>query len=335
MKPETFSKPLIEWFNQNKRSLPFRETKDPYKIWVSEIMAQQTQIQTMLPYYKTWISKWPTIQDLATASDQEVKKAWEGLGYYRRAENLRKGAIYLVEEHQGIFPNEIEDIIKIPGIGDYTAGAISSIAFEQPEPAIDGNVIRVMSRVLEDDRDFLKAKNKKKLKATLKELMENVSPRVFTEGLMELGALICTPSRPKCQECPLQSICKANQNETTHLYPVKHRKTKQIELKLDTFLIVNNGYILISFDDSDGLMKGLVRLPQVPQSKSSYHHLTYLYQSKHVFSHRIWNMNVYSGNNLDFDTPKWKWIKIEKLDDYSWASAHKKILQKEKLLPKK
>lgn len=328
MNKETFSIPLIEWYQQNKRSLPFRNDNNPYSIWVSEIMAQQTQIATMLPYYNAWMAKWPTIESLAAANDQQVKKQWEGLGYYRRASNLLKGASYVMEHHQGIFPEDPAEINKIPGIGDYTTGAIASIAFHLPVPAIDGNVIRVMSRISEDDRDFLKIKNKRELTVTLKELIAEVNPSDFNQGLMELGALVCTPVNPKCDECPLSKICLAYKNGTTDSYPVKRTKTKVITQEFDTLVYLKNDQLLVSSDDSDGLMEGLLRLPQVNRNEISHQNMTLEYSSKHVYSHRIWLMDIYRCDSLELLNPKWFWLDVSEIEQASFAGAHKKIIDK-------
>lgn len=328
MTPKSFTKPLIEWYQLNKRDLPFRKSSDPYKIWISEIMAQQTQIKTMIPYYEAWVSQWPTIASLANASDEQVKKAWEGLGYYRRASNLLKGAQYLVSEHDGCFPNSPEAIQKIPGIGDYTTGAISSIAFGLPVPAIDGNVIRVMSRLSEDDRDFLKAANKKELTATLYDLMKDVDASDFTQALMELGALVCTPKNPKCESCPLQSICKANKHDTTTMYPpvIKKAKTKTIDVV--TYLVMTNSHLLVDLHPTDTLMEGLIRLPQLAKKEAPTQNYSLLYSTKHVFSHLVWKMDVMSGLDNP-DLSKFEWIKLTDIENYSWVGAHRKIIDQE------
>ncbi|NLC05991.1 MAG: A/G-specific adenine glycosylase [Erysipelothrix sp.] len=326
MNKEQFTFPLINWYKEHQRDLPFRKNKDPYSIWVSEIMAQQTQISTMLPYYSAWLKKWPSIDALSKANDQEVKKMWEGLGYYRRASNLLKGAQYIMTHHHGQFPDDPLEIREIPGIGDYTTGAIASIAFNKRVPAIDGNVIRVMSRLNEDERDFLKVKHKRDLTSTLTDLMHDVNPSDFNQGLMELGALICTPKNPQCEACPLNSICLATKHNTTHLYPIKHRKTKSITIELNTYYYQKDDQLLVSKDSSDGLMKGLLRLPQVNRQEEDSNHIHYEYSLKHVFSHRVWLMDVYSCTHLEIIHPDWFWIPLSDIEKYSFATAHKDII---------
>lgn len=318
-----FTKPLLNWYREHKRDLPFRASQNPYHIWVSEIMAQQTQIATMIPYYHNWINTWPTINDLSQADEQSVLKAWEGLGYYTRAKNLHKASKLIFKEFNGVFPQNVEQIEKLPGIGDYTANAIASIAFNQKAIAVDGNVIRVMSRVTQDERDFLVKKNKEQLKTTLYNLLEDEIPSDYTQALMELGALICTPKNPKCEVCPLNRVCLAYKNNTQLDYPTKKIKKKNPILEFDTFVIIKNNQILISFDDSDGLMKGLIRLPQ---NIKTIENIKPLLQSKHIFSHKTWIMNVYDIGFNDEKNPLYKWINLDELELYPMISAHKTIL---------
>lgn len=318
----TFTQPLLNWYQLNKRDLLFRKTQDPYHIWVSEIMAQQTQIVTMMPYYKNWVTQWPTIHELSQASENDVLKAWEGLGYYSRAKNLHKASKIIVKEYDGSFPQQITDILSLPGIGDYTANAIASIAFKQKAIAIDGNVIRVMARVLADNRDFLKKKNKEDLKSILFELLQEANPSDYTQALMELGALICTPTNPKCDQCPLNNICLANRDNAQEQYPFKKLKRKNPIIEFDTFVVIKDNKILISFDDSDGLMKGLIRLPQ--SSKQEHEHKPILVK-KHIFSHKTWLMNIYITDQLE-KNPLYQWIDLNDLNNYPMISAHKSIL---------
>lgn len=319
---KTFTEPLINWYLKNHRPLVFRETSDPYHIWVSEIMAQQTQIATMLPYYENWIQRWPSINKLAEADINDVLKAWEGLGYYSRARNLHKSAQLLVEENSAQFPSSVDDMIKLPGIGDYTANAIASIAYKQKAIAIDGNVIRVMSRVLASEKDYLKVKNKNELKVILLNLLEDANPSYFTQALMELGALICLPTSPKCDECPLNQSCLAFKTNTQDNYPLKKVKKKNPVLHYDTFVIIKDKQILMSKDDSDGLMKGLIRLPQQPSKLK----LIPIMTSKHIFSHKTWLMNVYDDVSFLKENPLYEWVSLESLNNYSMITAHRVIL---------
>lgn len=322
MNENTFTKPLINWYIKNHRALPFRETSDPYHIWVSEIMAQQTQISTMLPYYQRWIKTWPTIDDLSKASIDDVLKAWEGLGYYSRARNIHKSAQLIVQENNAQFPNDINTMLKLPGIGDYTANAIASIAYKQKAIAVDGNVIRVMSRVLESNNDYLKTKHKNELKELLLTLLSDHNPSYFTQALMEIGALICTPTNPKCNECPLNQTCLAFKNSTQDLYPKKKDKKENPILHFDTFIIIENDKILMSTDDSDGLMKGLLRLPQQKKKLKSKPILS----TKHIFSHKTWLLDVYDTKEQLIKNPLYQWILLKDLNNYSIITAHRAIL---------
>lgn len=319
---ETFTKPLLEWYRQNHRKLPFRETKNPYHIWVSEIMAQQTQIATMLPYYSNWINQWPTITSLAQADESEILKAWEGLGYYSRAKNLHKAAMIIQENYDGQFPKQIEQIEQLPGIGDYTANAIASIAFLEKAIAVDGNVIRVMSRLLQDDRDFLKKSNKEELKNLLFNLLEDENPSDYAQALMELGALICTPMNVQCEQCPLNSICLSYEHSTQYDYPLKKVKKVNPNLNFDVYIVIKNNQILISRDDSDGLMKGLIRLPMLEKTNLEQPVLS----TKHIFSHKTWLMDVYVVDDLTIKNPLYQWVNLEDLNELAMITAHRAIL---------
>lgn len=328
MDKDTFTIPLLNWYQLNKRNLPFRQTSDPYKIWVSEIMAQQTQIATMLPYYKAWIHKWPTIKDLANAQEIEVKKLWQGLGYYRRASNLLKGAKFIVDYHNGDFPTNPIEIAEIPGVGEYTTGAIASIAFNKPVPAIDGNVIRVMSRVMSDSRDFKRVANKRDLTEELTYLMQGVPAGDFTQALMECGALVCKPQNPDCQVCPLNKVCTAYRDDTVDQFPLVMKKKPVPILNLVTYVITRDNQLLVDFDSNDGLMEGLARLPQLPKDEAQTDGLDFMFNRKHTFSHLKWHMDVYYGSSLPIDNHNWSWLHVHDIDNYPWANAHLKIIKK-------
>ena len=205
-------KALLAWFDRHKRDLPWRKSRDPYLIWVSEIMLQQTQVSTVRPYFERWIRKYPNISELARASEDEVLKAWEGLGYYSRARNLVTGARYVIKNHAGRLPQNSHDLRQVPGIGRYTAGAIASIAFGQPEPALDGNVMRVLCRLWDLKGDPRRAPLLEVLWWLARQLVTDTDAARLNESLMELGALVCTPQTPKCSGCPLRGQCLAFQN---------------------------------------------------------------------------------------------------------------------------
>lgn len=320
-----FTKDLLNWYTQNKRTLVFRDDHDPYKIWISEVMAQQTQIATMLPYYERWIERFPNVEDVANASIDEILKMWEGLGYYRRARNLHKGAQYVVEHFNGELPKEKKDLMTIPGIGDYTASAIASIAFEKPEIPVDGNVKRVMARYMNYQENVNTRAAHKLFEDFLKnEMIQNKAiPSQFGQALMELGALVCTKHQTKCEQCPLQKACLAYQNGTVGQLPIKPKAKKVPSYKKSVLLYIKDKQILVSNDDRDGLMKGLLRLPQI----DGHSRRKDVYRLKHQFSHLIWDIRVYPIDTIpDFDFDVFL-IPIESLDDISMVTAHRKILK--------
>lgn len=318
-----FAYQLNRWYQADHRDLPFRRLKDPYSIWVSEIMAQQTRIESMLPYYERWINKWPTLESLAKADIEEVLHLWQGLGYYNRARKLHEGAKLICEKYQGVFPNTTEKLLSIPGIGPYTAGAIMSICYNEKVPAVDGNVQRVISRIDMISEDVSSSKTNKLIHERVFNLMEE--PCLFTQALMELGARICTPKNSDCSACPVCAFCKAYAHQTQENYPVKKPKKKPLECLLYTYVIVCDRHVLLSTDDSDGLMKGLLRLPQfhVPLSIDAEK----LTDAQHVFSHRIWKMQVYYADS-SLELENCFWWPIDRLDEMTLVSAHRKILQR-------
>ena len=329
MNKKTFTQPLIEWYHNNKRDLVFRKHQDPYRIWISEIMAQQTQIISMLDYYERWIEKWPSIKELAQAEEQEVLKAWEGLGYYSRARNILKTAKIIDKEYNAQLPTTYLELRELPGIGDYTAGAIASIAYKQNVAAIDGNVIRVMSRLIKDHRDFLKIKNKRELKITLESLMNDYNPSDFTQALMELGAIVCKPVNPLCSECPLQAICLSKKDNSQMDYPVKKIRPQNQIVEYNVFIYKTRSSLLVSSDDSDNLMKGLLRLPMLEVgTEIPFRDFNFVYTMKHLFSHKTWILNVYDIDTLTSIFSNWYFIPLDEIKNHTWTGAHKKILKK-------
>lgn len=321
---------LVRWYSENKRELPFRGSKDPYSVWVSEIMAQQTRIDTMLPYYLRWMEKFPDVHACASASEAEILKAWEGLGYYRRARMLWKGSKMIVDEFDGIFPSDYANVIKIPGIGEYTAAAILSIAFDQPIAAVDGNVLRVVSRVLMSPHDIVKDSTKKYVAGVLDEWMVGSEPSDFTQGLMELGALICKPASPECTKCPLKDKCLAYRHGAVNQYPVKSSAKKPANEFYNVHFIMNHDRLLVSTDWSDGLMEGYLRLPQVRDEDERFVTEEILFNLKHIYSHKIWEMTVLRSALAEgVDLPDYyRWISLSEIDSQAWISAHRKILTK-------
>ena len=223
--PEEFSALLLDWYRKNARVLPWREDPSPYRVWVSEIMLQQTRVEAVKPYFEQFLAALPDLEALASAEEERLLKLWEGLGYYNRVKNMQKAAVMALEEYGGL-PEAAEELIRLPGIGPYTAGAVASIAFGQPVPAVDGNVLRVMTRLLAYGADISSATVKKEVETALRPHVAS-DPRAFNQALMELGATVCLPNgAPKCERCPVTSLCAAHRDGQELDYPVKRAKKK-------------------------------------------------------------------------------------------------------------
>ena len=220
----TFSTRILNWYERNRRQLPWRNTKNPYKIWLSEIILQQTRIAQGLPYYLEFIRKYPTVFDLAKAEEQEILKTWQGLGYYSRARNLHETAKHLAYECEGKFPETYSDLIKLKGVGDYTASAIASICFDEAQPVIDGNVYRVLSRCFDVEIPIDSSQGKKHFKALAREVMSETAFGNYNQGIMEIGATVCVPKSPRCECCPIADLCLARARNTIRERPVKKKK---------------------------------------------------------------------------------------------------------------
>jgi len=342
---KNFQTDLLTWYNQVKRDLPFRKTLNPYYILVSEVMSQQTQITAVVPYYNRFIKQFPTTKDLAGANEEKLLKAWEGLGYYSRARNLQVSAQMI--EDLGNFPTTYEEILKLKGVGPYTAGAVASIAFNEPAPAVDGNVFRVISRLGAIFDDIAKAKTRKLFEEIVSELICHYYPGDFNQSLIELGALICTPKSPKCLECPIQEYCLAYAQGIDDQLPVKTKPVRQKRIKYVVGIIENErGEWFIKKRPSTGLLANFYEFKQVEYeagepdevlighlAKEGYgiQETKSLGFSTHVFSHRIWEMESYyvkvdaSGVKLNEDG---QWVKPLEMGDYSLAVAHQRIVEK-------
>ena len=294
---------LVHWYNLNKRDLAFRANQDPYRVWISEIMAQQTQIDTLLPYYERWMNQYPSLNDLYIAEEEDLYRLWEGLGYYSRVRNIHKAALQIKEEHASIFPNTKESIQTLAGIGDYTAAAIASICFNEKQAAIDGNVKRVMSRLFLLDETSLKKDFNKQIKNKIETWMDDVNPGDLTQALMELGALVCT-KQAKCEQCPIRANCLALQNDVVDVYPKAAKQlTKQSE-QIDVVLLLNeNNEFALSLDHTDSLMQGYYRLPTLSQVKIAEYEKDVTL--KHVFSHKIWEVNFHIAKSTQIENLKW------------------------------
>ena len=300
-----FQKALIEWYLREKRDLPWRRTTDPYSIWVSEVMLQQTRVDTVIPYYERFISKFPTLADLAKAPEEDVLKMWEGLGYYSRGRNLQAGVREVVELYGSEIPRNRQGISKLKGVGPYTAGAVLSIAFGVPEHAVDGNVMRVISRLLLIEEDIAIPKTKKIFESVIMELIDKEDPSSFNQGLMELGATICTPN-PKCLLCPVRDFCEAFHEGRQNELPVKSKKTKMKTVPMQVFAIRNlKGEWLMKQRPEKGLLANMWDFPMVENDLNdvedviSIHfgmkveRLKPLLDFNHIFSHLTWVMTSY------------------------------------------
>ncbi len=298
---------LLDWYDSSARILPWRENPKPYYVWVSEIMLQQTRVEAVKFYFERFINTLPDIKSLAFADEEQLLKLWEGLGYYNRARNLKKAAKIIVEEYKGVMPPDYSVLLKLPGIGSYTAGAIASIAFGIPEPAVDGNVLRVMKRVSGSFDDITKASVKKELEQDIREIIPKDRPGDFNQAVMELGAMVCIPNgKPLCVKCPIMHLCKAYHDKTEMLIPVKpDKKPRKIEEKT-VLLIEKNGEYALRKRRSSGLLAGLWELPSVegkltvPVLEEMLLNLGLgnftihgLGDAKHIFSHIEWQMTGY------------------------------------------
>lgn len=294
---------LLPWYQVHRRDLPWRQDREPYHVWLSEIMLQQTRVEAVKGYYTRFLEKLPDIEALAQCDDDALHKLWEGLGYYTRVRNLKKAAAEIVESYGGVFPREYEKIRNLPGIGDYTAGAICSICFDLPTPAVDGNVLRVLSRIMEDDTPVDLPAQKKKVQALLTEIYPKEAG-MFTQALMELGATLCGPNwKPRCEECPCRDFCGGARHRTAENYPVRlPKKGKRVEEK--TVLILScDGMFALQKRQEKGLLAGLWQFPDVKGKLEPAEALAAVetmglhpkdvirqVERKHIFTHIRWEM---------------------------------------------
>ena len=299
--------PIVSWYRENKRQLAWRENVSAYRVWVSEIMLQQTRVEAVKPFYDRFLKELPTVKDLAEAEEDKLLKLWEGLGYYNRVRNMQKAAVQVMEEFHGEFPKTYEEVLSLSGIGNYTAGAICSFAYGIPKPAVDGNVLRVISRVIASEEDIMKPAVRTKIEYMLDGVIPKDSASDFNQGLIELGALICTPKgMAKCEKCPLGSVCQAKKENKVEELPVK-AKTKERRIENRTVFVFRDGEnIAIRKRKSKGLLAGLYEFPNeeghfTEDEVISYSKTKGLYpmrikklgEAKHVFSHVEWHMSGY------------------------------------------
>lgn len=356
----SFRRTLLNWYDNEKRDLPWRRTKNPYFIWISEIMLQQTQVVTVIPYYERFLEWFPTIEDLANAPEEKLLKAWEGLGYYSRVRNMQKAAQEIMEKFDGVFPDNHKDILSLKGIGPYTAGAIASIAFGLPEPAVDGNVMRVMARLFEVNYDIGDPKNRKIFQAIMEILIDPERPGDFNQALMDLGTDIESAKNPRPDESPIRFFSAAYLHGTYDKYPIKLPKKKPKPLQLQAFVIRNSKGDFLLEKNLDGRLLGgfwsfpIVKIDFIGQQLDLFEKYTTSLQTvsqkalfernyqvapdwtkrefnlvKHTFSHQKWTIELLEGlvnSNKVTTSKELRWVSQDQLQDYPMATPQKKML---------
>lgn len=345
---EKFQTLLLAWYDENKRDLPWRKTEDPYHIWVSEVMLQQTQVDTVIPYFERFIERFPTVESLAEADEEEVLKMWEGLGYYSRARNLQTAVREVKETYGGIVPDNEEEISALKGVGPYTAGAILSIAYGKPVPAVDGNVMRVLSRVLLIFDDISKVKTRKLFEAAVRAMIPDDAASRFNQALMELGAIICTPKSPGCLLCPVRSECRAFHEGVETELPVKAKKKPPKPVPIAVAVLQNaDGHVLISKRSNEGLLANLWEFPncELESDESPKRQLKHFFeqvwgvtvtlheqllQFNHIFSHLKWELDVYRGtlHTEVMENETVKLVSMNELERYPFSVSHQKIIRR-------
>ena len=313
---------LLPWYRKNARALPWRQDTEPYHVWLSEIMLQQTRVEAVRAYYLRFLEQFPSIHALAKAPESQLLKLWEGLGYYNRARNLQKAARVIETQYGGHFPNQYENIRSLPGIGPYTAGAIASICFNQPYAAVDGNVLRIITRMTENDAPIDQTKTKAEIAAQLEKVYPKNDCGQFTQALMELGATVCTPKSPTCTVCPVNNFCRAHANGTVFQYPFKQpKKNKRLEERTVFLMQYEDKYALSKRTES-GLLSGLWQLPNVTgkmDTEQALHtadtfgvepiELHRELHRSHIFTHIKWQMTCYHI------------LCAKASSDFTWATA--------------
>lgn len=304
---EKIVEPLLTWFQENARALPWRAQATPYRVWVSEIMLQQTRVEAVKPYFERFTKALPTIKDLAECEEEKLLKLWEGLGYYNRVRNMQNAAQTVMKEYGGMLPADYEKLLKLKGIGHYTAGAIASIAYKIPVPAVDGNVLRVITRVSADDSDIMKQSVRTKVEQALSQIIPKQRASAFNQGLMELGATVCLPNgAPLCEQCPWKDFCEAKKKNLWSKLPVKSKaKPRRIEDKT-VFIIRDGEKFMLHKRPAKGLLAGLYELPNTSGHLTEEEALLWaknqelspiriqkLEEAKHIFSHVEWHMTGY------------------------------------------
>jgi len=340
---------LLNWYEKNKRELPWRQTRDPYKIWLSEVMLQQTQVKTVIPYYRRWLEKLPAIQDLAAASEHKVLKLWEGLGYYNRCHNFQKAARLVCEEHNGKVPHQPDLFLKLPGVGPYILSAVMSIAFERALPVVDGNVLRVVTRYIESWDDISKSATRKKIYRMLLNLIPEHNPGDFNQAVMELGALVCTPKNPTCPSCPLKKTCQAKQKESVGSLPVRTIKNKIPLHRVALAVVLKNNKFLIQKRPTTGHLAGMWEFPGgkikpgetaeqavnrecLEELDVSVKIIQKLKKVKHAYTHFKIELNIFicrhpSSTVRARQGQPIRWIGLDEMNQYPFPAANYKFFK--------
>ena len=321
-----FRQNLLRWYRRSHRKLPWRATRDPYRIWVSEIMLQQTRVDTVLPYYARWLRAFPTVQALARATDDRVLKLWEGLGYYSRVRNLHRAAQIIVREHDGKLPRTLDSLLELPGVGRYTAGAIASIAFGQRAPLVDGNVARVFARIFAIRADVRSPRTFQSLWQLAEHLLPEDNPGEFNQALMELGALVCTPANPRCDICPMRHACRARARGLVTQLPHRGHKPQTVRVDANAALIRRGGRILLQRRPQRGLLANLWELPQADRSR--FRLGRQLCEVRHTITHHRIAMRVLEciPKIPIRSNGRWRWATRRQLQALALPAAHRRAI---------
>jgi len=348
---------LLSWYEKNERDLPWRKTGDPYKIWLSEVMLQQTQVKTVIPYYQKWLKKLPNIQDLAAASEQKVLKLWEGLGYYNRCHNFQKAARLVCSEYNGKVPDDPDLFLKLPGVGPYILSAVMSIAFNHALPVVDGNVLRVVTRYLELWGDIGKSGTQKKIYQILLDQIPENNPGDFNQAVMELGALVCTPKNPTCSSCPLEKTCQAKEKGIVESLPVRTKKNKIPLHRVALAVILNKNKFLIQKRPTTGHLAGMWEFPggkikpdeSAKQAVARECHeelgvsvkiIQKLKNVKHAYTHFKIELNIFicrlsSSTVRARQSQPLRWIGLDEMNQYPFPAANYKFFNELEAVLKK
>lgn len=316
-----FTDILLHWYADNKRSLPWRGERDVYRVWVSEIILQQTRIQQGWDYYLRFIEAFPDVKALAEADEEQVLRVWQGLGYYSRARNMHSAAQSVMREHGGHFPSTYEQVRQLKGIGDYTAAAICAFAYGLPYPAVDGNVLRIISRVFGIHDNIADNSTRKNITALCQKLIKNADPSDFNQALMDFGSLQCTPKNPDCEHCPMQGECYAFKHQKVDTLPVN---IKQIQIKnryFHFFVCINQDKIIIEKREKEDIWKGLYQLPMNETKNSKKLDFKLLYQTKHQLTHQTIHAFFYDtpdASTLPEPAGQRLKIKVQDIDKYAF-----------------